>query len=99
MNRLSGSMSNNECTPRFHSAFGSLPSRFNAILPMRVMIRMLSTTYFESVISNPTFVSGDAGAHHVCRALHHGTARFAPFSSPYNFEYVSAGSDQLFVGP
>src|SRR5947209_15078325 len=23
----------------------------------------------------------------------------APFSSPYNFEYVSAGSDQLFVGP
>src|SRR6266850_72948 len=25
--------------------------------------------------------------------------RIAPFSSPYSFEYVSAGSDQLFVGP
>ena len=28
---------------------------------MRVMIRMLSTTYFESVISNPTFVKGESG--------------------------------------
>src|SRR5436309_15784325 len=25
--------------------------------------------------------------------------RIAPFSSPCNFEYVSAGSDQLLVGP
>src|SRR6266496_3202791 len=99
MNRRSGSTSNNECTPRFHSAFGSLPRRFSAILPIRVMIRMLSTTYFESVISNPTFVSGESGGPMMYGTTNMVRPRIAPFSSPYNFEYVSAGSDQLFVGP
>ena len=60
MNRRSGFTSSNECTPRFHSALGSLPSRLSAISPMRVMILRLSTTYLESVISKPTLVSGES---------------------------------------
>ena len=34
---------------------------FDRDLPIRVIIRMLSTTYLESVISNPIFVSGESG--------------------------------------
>src|SRR5437870_4818443 len=34
-----------------------------------------------------------------CAATNIVRPRIAPSSSPYNFEYVSAGSDQLFVGP
>ncbi len=60
MKRRVGSTSSNECTPRFHSAFASSPSRLTATSPIRVIMRMLSTTYFESVISKPTFVSSES---------------------------------------
>ena len=66
---------------------------------MRVMIRMLSTTYFESVISNPTFVNGESGGPMMYGTTNMVRPRIAPSSNPYSFEYVSAGSDQLFVGP
>src|SRR5205807_9791299 len=99
MKRRSELTSSKECTPRFHSECGSLPSRFSEISPMRVMILMLSTTYLESVISHPTLVMGQSaepmrqGMTNIVRPC------IAPFNSRGSLAYVSRGSDQLFVGP
>ena len=51
MKRLSGSRSPTECRPL--TKVPSRSMRFSAGVPMRVMMRMFSTTYGLSVISTP----------------------------------------------
>ena len=53
MKRRSGDRSPSEWSPFTNVPFG--PSCSSAARPMRVMMRMLATTYGLSVISTPTF--------------------------------------------
>src|SRR3954451_21590672 len=75
------------------------PSTSRAPLPMRVMIRMLTATYGESVISTPMWAMGEPSG-----PMEKGTTYMVrPFIDPRNSSVrvarISAGSRQLLVGP
>jgi len=57
MKRRSGLRSPRECRPFTKSS--RAPSCFMAAAPMRVMMRMLATTYGLSVSSTPTLLKGE----------------------------------------
>ena len=66
---------------------------------MRVMIRMLTATYAESVSSTPMCAIGEPSG-----PIENGTTysvrpRIAPVYSRCSSARISAGSRQLFVGP
>src|SRR5437660_1415034 len=75
------------------------PITSRAPLPMRVMIRMLTATYGESVISTPISAMGDPSG-----PMEDGTTYMVrPFIEPRNSSvrvaFISFGSRQLLVGP
>src|SRR5690606_4144125 len=77
----------------------SAPSFSSAALPMRVITRMETTTYSESVISTPSFGSSASSG-----PMQKGTTYMVrPFMQPrYSSVMVariSVGSTQLLVGP
>lgn len=86
-----------ECTQRTKSPRSSM--RRSARSPMRVMIRMETATYGESVISTPSWeISPPSGP------MQNGTTymvrpRMEPLNSCPNVRRISAGWIQLFVGP
>jgi len=66
---------------------------------MRVMMRMLATTYGLSVTSTPTLLNGESAG-----PIRYGTTyivrpAIAPRNSPPTFSLASSGAIQLFVGP
>ena len=66
---------------------------------MRVMMRMFTTTYGESVISTPSCAMREPMG-----PIENGTTymvrpRIAPSNRPLRVPRISPGSDQLFVGP
>src|SRR5438045_888151 len=77
----------------------SVPSLSTTVLPMRVMMRMFTTTYGESEISIPTLQIGESSGP-IAKGI---TYIVRPFIQPLNmaviFCFISAGSAQLFVGP
>src|SRR6266850_1977283 len=86
-----------ECMQGMNVPF--VPSLSITAWPMRVMIRMLTTTYGESLNSMPTLQIGDSSG-----PMANGTTYIVrPFMQPLNkptiFCFISAGSAQLFVGP
>src|ERR1035437_5643259 len=70
-----------------------------ALSPMRVLIRMFTTTYGESVISIPRRPIGDPtgpienGMTYIVRP------RIDPLKSPLSVSRISAGSRPVFGGP
>ena len=77
----------------------SSPSTSSAPLPIRVMIRMLTATYAESVSCTPISAIGEPSG-----PIENGTTYIVrPFITPLNLRRrisrISAGSCQLFVGP
>src|ERR1700756_3164935 len=76
----------------------SAPSLSSTALPMRVMMRMFTTTYGESEISTPTLQMGESsgpmakGITYIVRPFMH------PLNRPSIFCFISAGSAQLLVG-
>src|SRR4029077_15284437 len=77
----------------------SAPSLSSTVLPMRVMMRMLTTTYGESETSIPTLQIGESNGP-IAKGI---TYIVRPFMQPLNRSsivfFISAGSAQLFVGP
>src|SRR3954468_7591211 len=77
----------------------SSPSVSSAAWPMRVMIRMLTATYAESVSWTPISASGEPigpienGTTYIVRP------RIAPSNSSFSSARISSGSRQLLVGP
>ena len=66
---------------------------------MRVMIRMLTATYGESVSWTPTWLLSEPSG-----PIENGTTyivrpRIEPRNRPSSVSRISAGSRQLFVGP
>src|SRR5665213_4347461 len=67
--------------------------------PMRVMVRILTTTYGLSVISTPICAMGlpigpiEKGTTYIVRPF------MQPLNTPWSFLRIDAGSSQLFVGP
>ncbi len=66
---------------------------------MRVMIRMFTTTYGESVISTPIWAIGEPSG-----PMQNGTTyivrpRIEPRNRPVSLARISSGSIQLLVGP
>src|ERR1044072_2567569 len=77
----------------------SSPSSSRAALPIRVMTRMETATYAESVISTPRAEIGDPSG-----PMQNGTTyivrpRIDPANRPPSVARISVGSAQLFVGP
>ena len=77
----------------------SSPSASSAFWPMRVMIRIETTTYGESVSWTPTLAIGDPSG-----PIENGTTYIVrPAIEPRNRSLrtsrISSGSRQLFVGP
>ncbi len=77
----------------------SLPSISSAPWPMRVMMRMLTATYVESVSCTPTWLLSEPSG-----PIENGTTYIVrPFMEPSNSSLscsrISSGSHQLFVGP
>ncbi len=66
---------------------------------MRVMIRMFTTTYGESVISTPSSEIGEPSGPIENGITYIVRPRMEPSNSPLRFWRISAGSDQLLVGP
>ena len=97
MKRLFGSSSPVECRPLTNVPSRSM--RASAGAPMRVMMRMLATTYGESVISTPQREIGESigpmqyGITYIVRP------RIAPSNSASTFACAAAGSIQLLFGP
>ena len=86
-----------ECRQRHEVA---VAQRVEHRAPMRVMIRMLTTTYGESVISTPIWAMGEPigpmlNGIDVHRAAPHASRRRAA-EHPH---FISSGSIQLLVGP
>jgi len=66
---------------------------------MRVMIRMLATTYGLSVISTPTLESGEPSGPMTYGMTYMVRPRIAPSNSAPTFRFASAGAIQLLLGP
>src|SRR5664280_30893 len=82
-----------ECRQGIKVPFG--PSLFRTAFPIRVMIRILTTTYGESVTSTPILQIGESsgpiakGTTYIVRPF------IEPLKSPVSFFFISAGSAQL----
>ena len=77
----------------------SSPSLSRAALPIRVMVRIETTTYSESVISTPSFGSSAPNG-----PMQNGTTymvrpRIQPRYNSVMIPRISSGSIQLLVGP
>ena len=87
-----------ECTAR-HEVAAITRSRRSAAAPIRVMIRIETTTYGESVISTPSWeISPPSGP------MQNGTTymvrpRMQPSKISANVSRISSGAIQLLVGP
>src|SRR5215471_797391 len=90
MKRRSGERSPRECRPLTNVPSG--PSCFSAAAPMRVMIRMLATTYGLSVISTPTLESGEPSGPMTYGMTYMVRPRIAPSNSAPTFRFASAGA-------
>src|ERR1700730_5754346 len=82
-----------------HGTNSPEPSASSAPWPMRVMIRMLTATYVESVSCTPTWLLSDPSG-----PIENGTTyivrpRIAPANSSPSSSLISEGSRQLLVGP
>src|SRR3954449_6422114 len=82
-----------------HGTNSSSPSTSSTVWPMRVMIRIDTATYGESVICTPMWAIGDPSG-----PIENGTTyivrpRIEPLNRPRSVSFISAGSCQLFVGP
>src|SRR5262245_54766751 len=75
------------------------PSLSSTAWPMRVMIRMFTTTYGESEISMPTLQIGDSSGPMAKGITYMVRPFMQPLKRPSIFCFISAGSAQLFVGP
>src|SRR5581483_9943309 len=79
--------------------FTSLSISRKTCSPMRVMIRMLTTTYAESVSCTPICDAGESigpmqkGRTYIVRP------RMQPSKRPFNLRRIENGSSQLLVGP
>ena len=77
----------------------SAPRLSSTVWPIRVMKRMLTTTYGESVISMPIWQTGESsgpmakGITYIVRPF------MLPLKRPKRISFISAGSAQLLVGP
>src|SRR4249919_330536 len=97
MKRRSGSSSPIECRPRTKEPSRSM--RASAAAPMRVMMRMLATTYGESVISTPQRDSGESigpmqyGMTYIVRP------RMQPSNNASILACASEGAIQWLFGP
>src|SRR5437763_14366731 len=93
----SGSGMPTECRHGTNSPW--LPSASSAPWPMRVMIRMLTATYAESVSCTPTWLLSEPsgpienGTTYIVRPL------IEPSNSSLSTSRISSGSRQLLVGP
>ena len=98
MKRCSGSSSPVECRPFTNVAF-ALDARQSAAAPMRVMMRMLATTYGLSVISTPQRDERRIDRAHAVRDDVHRAPAHAPSNSASIFACASAGAIQWLFGP
>src|SRR6185437_3729782 len=79
--------------------FTSLSISRNTFSPMRVMMRMLTTTYAESVSCTPICDAGESigpiqnGKTYIVRP------RMQPSNRPFSLRRIENGSSQLLVGP
>src|SRR2546422_913405 len=67
--------------------------------PMRVMIRMLTTTYGESVTSMPILQMGESSGPMAKGTTYIVRPCMQPLNMRNNFCFISPGSVQLLVGP
>src|SRR5581483_6115118 len=84
------------------SAFTKNPSSpilSRAALPIRVMVRMETTTYSESVISTPSFGSSAPSGPMQNGTTHMVRPRMQPRYRSVMVDRISDGSIQLLVGP
>ena len=86
-----------ECTHGTNSP--SSPSAVSAAPPMRVMMRMLTTTYGESVICTPICDSGDPIGPMLNGSTYMTRPRMQPVDSSCRMPFSSFGCIQLLVGP
>ena len=69
-------------------------------MPIRVIVRIDTTTYSESVISTPSFgILGAERAHAERHHVHRAAAHAAAVQVGHRSSRISAGSIQLLVGP
>ena len=66
---------------------------------MRAMMRMLTTTYGESVSCTPIRDIGEPTGPMLNASTYIVRPRIAPSKRPFSFRRISYGSTQLFVGP
>src|SRR5215467_1282011 len=77
----------------------SLSMSWNTSLPMRAMVRMLTTTYGESVTCTPICDMGDPTGPMLNAITYIVRPRIQPANSRLSVFRISNGSTQLFVGP
>lgn len=77
----------------------SVPSFSSAALPMRVMMRIETTTYSESVSSTPSFGSSAPSGPMQKGTTKRVRPRMLPRYSSVIVARISSGSTQLLVGP
>src|ERR1700730_17103141 len=77
----------------------SSPIFSKAALPMRVMVRIETTTYSESVISTPSLGSSAPSGLMQNGTTHMVRPRMQPRYRSFRVDRISAGSIQLLVGP
>src|SRR5215471_16108739 len=77
----------------------SLPSFSSEALPIRVMIRMFTTTYGESVIWMPTLQIGESSGPMAKGITYIVRPCIEPLNIVKSFCFISPGSVQLLVGP
>ena len=77
----------------------SSPKTSNTAFPMRVMIRILTTTYGESVSSMPMWEIGEPSGPMLNGTTYIVRPFIAPLKSPFSVDFISFGSHQLLVGP
>src|SRR5581483_7496782 len=77
----------------------SSPSLSSAALPMRVIVRIDTTTYSESVISTPSLGSSAPSGPMQNGTTHMVRPRMQPRYNGVMVERISLGSIQLLVGP
>ena len=77
----------------------SSPSTSSAAWPARVIVRMLTATYGESVTSTPMYESGEPSGPMLNGTTYIVRPRMEPRNRRASFARISAGSIQLLVGP
>ena len=75
------------------------PSTSSAAWPARVIVRMLTATYGESVISTPMYESGEPSGPMLNGTTYMVRPRIEPRNSSSSLARISAGAFQLLVGP